>query len=123
MELERGLEFVQRCRSPQLGWALLSVIQKGVKHQDFQRRVAQVAERFEDEAGLGYLVRHERARSLFDAGQTDEARKLYGELFLKSVEFGFIPPFDAALRTAFRQTHLRKQNAGSPLNWSRMTHS
>jgi Tfp pilus assembly protein PilF len=98
IELERSLEFIGGCRSMTLGWALLSELQKGVTDEDQQRQIADAAEQFEKIPGLQFLVRHERARSLFNGGEPAKARKLY----LESIQVGLLPPIDAAIRTAFR---------------------
>jgi thioredoxin-like negative regulator of GroEL len=54
----------------------------------------------EDVPALAYTAKYERARSLWKAGQRDEARKLFLDLYEKTLKDDDLPPIDADFRQA-----------------------
>src|SRR5262249_55169158 len=55
---------------------------------------------FEGVPGLGYAARYERARSLWHAGQKEQARKQFRALYDKTLAEDVLPAIDADFRQA-----------------------
>jgi tetratricopeptide (TPR) repeat protein len=104
VELERALNFVATCDSPEIAWAVLSVVQPQVTGAEFQPQIAEAGERFENSPQIGWFARHERIRALFASNEGDEARRLFTELLIKTLESGVVLDIDPSIRAAFRST-------------------
>jgi tetratricopeptide (TPR) repeat protein len=99
----RALDFVRRHKSSVLGWSLLALLMdRAGDDQPFYRSLAESWQQFEQVPGLGYTARYERARSLLKGGQKEQARKLFRELYEKTLKDGRLPPIDQDFRRALQ---------------------
>ncbi len=95
---ERVLKFIRRCKSPELGWALLSALRAKAGDEDGQRIVAEAAKTLENVPGLAYVARYERARATGKGGDRPQAQQLFEKLYRDTLEAGFLPPIDSDFR-------------------------
>jgi ferric-dicitrate binding protein FerR (iron transport regulator) len=101
-ELERALDYVRRNKGTIFGWALLALVQDATsnRERDTHRALAEAWPLFADMPGLEYAARYETARSLWKAGQREEGRKRFRELYDKTFADGDLPAIDADFRAA-----------------------
>ena len=100
-EVERTLAFIAKCRTPEIGWTLMSTMRPRLSSPELLAVFSKAAEPFEQQPQIGLLVRRDRIAALFAAGQHEEGRKLFGEWLTVQVEQGFVPPIDAEIYKSF----------------------
>jgi len=92
---ERLIALSRTCKDPYFGWALLAKVM-GSRNP----ALADVLARYEDIPGLAYCARYQRARMLLDHDRAT-ARRLFIDLYSRTVRQGAIPPIDNEFRSAF----------------------
>ena len=100
-EVERTLAFIAKCRTPEIGWTLMSTMRPRLTAPELLAVFSKAAEPFEHQPQIGLLVRRDRITALFAAGQHEEGRKLFDEWLTVQVEQGFVPPIDAEIYKSF----------------------
>lgn len=100
-EVKQTLVFVAKCRTPEIGWTLMSIMRPRLNSPELLAVFFKAAEPFEQQPQIGLLVRRDRIASLFAAGQHEEGRKLFGEWLTVQLEQGFVPPIDADIYKLF----------------------
>jgi tetratricopeptide (TPR) repeat protein len=100
----RGLEFVKSHRGKAFAWALLGMMYDSTAGSDqrFHREWAETCTLFADHPAFGYAARYERARALLPAGQRDDARALFREMFEQAIKAGVLPAVDTSFREALQ---------------------
>jgi Vault protein inter-alpha-trypsin domain/FecR protein len=101
VELDQALAFASACRTARFGWTLLSAMQPQLDSNAFRIRFATVAQRYESSPMLAGLVRTVRIQTLFAAGETAEARKLFRQWHRWMLSQGVVPAIDAEVYAAF----------------------
>ncbi len=110
--LQQALDFVRRNKASVLGWSLLALlVDHAGKQAAFHRALADAWQLFEETPGLRYTARYERARSLLRAGQKEQARSLFRELYEKTLQDGRLPAIDGDFRQALQA---ETAGAGTP---------
>jgi tetratricopeptide (TPR) repeat protein len=104
-ERERVLAVLANCPSPFLTWLLLDAVQRNYHGSDavFFLRLADVYQRLQKVPGLAYAARYERARLVARAGHGALGRKLWRDLFGKTLKAGAIPRIDSAFYESFHR--------------------
>ena len=97
-ERERALQFVRDHQASPYGWAILSLVRE---RGGLDRGLAEAFRQFENCPGLEYAARYEYARCCLDNGDAVKARKLFQELYQKTLADGTLPAIDASFRQAF----------------------
>ncbi|MBI4615719.1 MAG: FecR domain-containing protein [Planctomycetes bacterium] len=100
-ERERALDFVRSCPVRIFAWAILGIVQNQTGDASLLAELAKLYAAFEEEPGLAYAGRYERARAAFGAGDSAAARELFRELHGRTLESGALPPLDSSFRQAF----------------------
>jgi len=107
-EIDKALVYVRKNKGSGFAWTLLGLIQDRAREEETAKRdardlhqalVAGFAE-FADVPGMRYVARYEQARSLFKAGQLDEARQKFRTLYEDTLKDGLLPSIDADFRPA-----------------------
>jgi hypothetical protein len=105
-ERQRALAYVDEYKGTALAWAVLGLMQdRTAEEQDDAERkkayqeLARACARFDD-SRLASLARYERARCLWRAGQADEARRLFTELYQQARKEQALLRLDSDFRDA-----------------------
>lgn len=117
-ELNRAFRLIRQCRSKQVAWVLLNVVQKSIEETDSNRklhlRLANEVARFEGVPGFEDRARFTQALWLIPAGKPDRALRLYRRSREQATEAGRTPAVSAEFRSAFVAA------GGSSSAWSQM---
>jgi hypothetical protein len=107
-ERDRALEFVRRYKGTAAAWALLGLMQDRAREdearkkdvRDTYRALAEAWLLFEDVPGLSYGARYEHARSLWKAGQREQARERFRAVYESVLKDKVLPRIDEDFRQA-----------------------
>jgi hypothetical protein len=100
-ERERAIDYVRRNKGTLFGWALLGLMQdRAGDDAKFHSVLAELFPLFEDVHSLSYAARYEHARSLWKAGQREEAQRCFRLLYEKTFNDNLLPVIDADFRRA-----------------------
>ncbi|MBW3540110.1 MAG: FecR domain-containing protein [Planctomycetes bacterium] len=111
--IAQALDRIAEVRSPQLAWALLSLVADRVDafgwKRDRPRQAAFVAladafRRFENVPAFSWTARYARAERLASAGRLEDSRKLLRELYALTLAAGLLPPADETITAAIRES-------------------
>jgi hypothetical protein len=110
-ERERALEFVRRYKGTAAAWALLGLMQDRAREdearkkdvRDTHRALAEAWLLFEGVPGLGYAARYEHARSLWKAGQREQARERFRAVYESALKDKVLPRIDEDFRQALTE--------------------
>jgi predicted Zn-dependent protease len=100
-ERDEALAFVRDNSSNSLGWWLLALLsERAGKDKELHRALAETWQLLANISGQEYAARYESARSLWRAGERQEARKQFLELYQKTLSRGLLPAIDHDFRQA-----------------------
>jgi hypothetical protein len=107
-ERDRALEFVRTYKGSAAAWALLGLMQDRARDdearkkdvRDTHRALAEAWRLFEDVPGLSYGARYEHARSLWKAGQREQARERFRAVYEGALKDKVLPGIDEDFRQA-----------------------
>ncbi len=101
LEKAKVLEFLQETTSPTFAYAILDTMQRRGNTAPTDHMMSVAVKRFgpiSDPLGLGYVLRYEHARSLWQAGSGLEAGNEFRKLYADTLAVGVLPPIDADFR-------------------------
>jgi tetratricopeptide (TPR) repeat protein len=100
-EIGRALDYIRANKGTVFGWGLLCLVQdRAGQDKALHRRLADLWPLFEDVPGLEYAARYERARSLWHAGEKEQARTAFRALYERTLKEGRLPRIDPDFRQA-----------------------
>jgi predicted Zn-dependent protease len=100
-ERDQALKYVRDNKNSAFGWVMLSLLQhKAGEDKAFYSELAKHWKMFQQWPALSYAARYEQARCQLEAGQLEEARKLFAQLYEDTFKDGALPPLDSDFRTA-----------------------
>lgn len=97
----RTLAYFQKATSPLFALALLGAMEKQGGQAPNDHMLGALVERFGlicDPRGMGYALRYEHARSLWQAGKGAQAYTLFRALHADALKRNMLPPIDAQFR-------------------------
>ena len=99
----RAIELIRCCKSPRLGWALLTAAREHSRTDAFYKELVKRIEGFQDVSGLAYFARYEHAREMYKTGRRQEAQEALAKLHAEALEAGVLPPLDDDFRRALER--------------------
>ena len=100
---DRAIELIRRCKSPRLGWALLTAAREHSQNDAIYKQLIERIEGFQDVSGLAYFARYEHAREMYKTGRRQEAQEALAKLHAEAIEAGVLPPLDDDFRRALER--------------------
>ncbi len=111
--VQQSLAATARLREPAMRYAAIASLWNwGAVQGDAARTLAQLLEPLEDEPGLRYVARYDRAAALHAAGDTDAAATAFAALHAEALAEGSLAPFEWSMVNALRGADAEAWRAG-----------